>query len=99
MSNIKVSTTGNKCYACVSEYLVAKKAYDSLVDKTGVEEPTEASIKDADTWGPSWQEHMAYNQVMMAVCALPVCLGHLGVTEDTPLQRAAKAGLALPGQN
>jgi len=36
-------------------------------------------------------------QMIVACVALPTCLDHLGVREDSPLERATKGGLLLGG--
>jgi hypothetical protein len=49
---------------------------------------------------PSWQQTMlGPGQLVLACIALPICINHIAFKEQTPQEKAARSGLALPGMN
>lgn len=85
-----------KCASCIGRYLTTVKDKAAGVQHDG-QDPMIPPVNDAVTWLPSWQSQQIQGQIVMACVALPTCMGCCGIKEETPVERATKSGLALPG--
>jgi hypothetical protein len=85
------------CLSCVSEYILAKNKWVEGGQPDGQEPDYETDVLPAVTEAPSWQQQIVGGQMIMACVPLPTCMKHLGVREQTPMERAAHSGLMVPG--
>jgi hypothetical protein len=87
-----------KCIKCFEFAFNARRDLDNGVLWDG-QEPVVPEVKDAITMAPSWQSQSIMNQMLFACVPLPCCEEHLEERKETPIERATKSGLALPGTN
>src|SRR5579864_5091207 len=80
------------CLECIAVY----KVHVNNLENVANEVPPPA-INYAVSSAPAWQSQQIAGQTLFACVAVPACMGHLGVTEPTVQQRAARSGLFVPG--
>lgn len=84
-----------KCIHCIEVFIGLPKDDPDKVDGTAW-----LRVRDADTYVPSWQiKSFAPGQASAACVTVPVCIDHIQVQENNPMEVAMRSGLVLPGQN
>jgi len=83
-----------KCVDCIGELLAWQKAHP-MGQMPG--DPPAPEVGDAVTFAPAWQIKTMMGQQIMACIAVPACMRHLGVTENSPIEQAVLGGKLIPG--
>jgi hypothetical protein len=78
------------CLPCISEWIKAECP-------GGPDGEEFSKISESITLAPSWETKTMMGQMVMACVMVPTCLGHLGVKEKTPQEKAMESGLFLGG--
>jgi len=94
------------CLICISEYIVARDAFEEMQKKEGTSLPADAVrpvygevVSPAITLAPMWQEKYIGNQMVLQCVTVPCCLRHIGKQPETTIEKIAKSGLAVPGMS
>ena len=85
-----------KCASCVGRWARAKADKEGGVLYNG-QEVVIPRINDAVTCVPTWETTTVQGQGIMALVALPTCLSCIQIKKESPVERATRSGLALPG--
>ncbi|HEX4713778.1 MAG TPA: hypothetical protein VH164_02510 [Ktedonobacteraceae bacterium] len=83
-----------KCVSCIEQYVKAAASIESEEERTSLFERT---VFDGVTLVPFWQSHTVFGQVMFQCITLPVCINHIQEKKQSPQEKAAAGGLAVPG--
>ncbi len=81
-----------KCLQCVGEHknFLAQQALAKVAE--GSPPPL---IEDAITLVPTWQQQMIGGQIILSCVAIPACMRHIEVHEQTPEEKAVAGGRLL----